>query len=54
MRLSVIAGLTVIILLISAGSWLVGLRVTPLIAAALAIPYAALTVYLTWARVRVP
>jgi hypothetical protein len=52
-RLRVIAGLTVILLLVSAVSWLAGLRLTPLIGAALAIPYAGLTVYLAWGRVRV-
>jgi Ca2+/Na+ antiporter len=52
-RLRVIAGLTVILLLVSAVSWLAGLRLTPLIGAALAISYAGLTVYLAWGRVRV-
>jgi hypothetical protein len=52
MRLNVMAGLTVIILLVWAASWVVGLPHTQLIAALLAIPYAGITVYLAWAQVR--
>ncbi len=52
MRLRVMAGLMVAIALIWLASSILGLPVTRSLATLLAIPYAVLTAYLVWERVR--
>ena len=52
MRLSFVAGILVAIALIWLASSIIGLPVTRSLATLLAIPYAALTAYLVWGRVR--
>lgn len=52
MRLGVVAGLMAVIALIWLASWVLGLPNTQLLATLLAVPYAGLTAYLAWERVR--
>lgn len=52
MRLRVMIGLMVAIALTWLASWILGLPVTRSLAMLLAVPYAGLTTYLVWERVR--
>jgi hypothetical protein len=52
MRLRVVAGLLIAIALIWLASGILGLPVTQSLATLLAVPYAGLTAYLVWERVR--
>ncbi len=52
MRLQVMVGLMVVIALVWLASWILGLPVTRSFATLLAVPYAGLTGYLAWERVR--
>ena len=52
MRLQLVAGLMAVIAFMWLVSWIFGLPATRSLATLLAVPYASLTAYLAWERVR--